>query len=85
LDVLRAKLGWSSDSDARAEVLARFTPVARAVFQDLAPSEQAQERAPATAVPDTLAEFESWYAGSRPAPFWVLFEQYIPETPRVDF
>jgi hypothetical protein len=36
-------------------------------------------------VPDTLAEFENWYAGSRPVLFWVLFEQYIPETPRVDF
>ena len=81
LEVLRGKLGWSSDSGARAEVLSRFAPVCQAVFRDLAPSEQAL----VATVPDTLAEFENWYAGSRPAPFWVLFEQYIPETPRVDF
>ena len=81
LAVLRGKLGWSSDSEARAEVLARFAPVAQAVLRDLAPSEQAS----VTTVSDSLAEFENWYAGSHPAPFWVLFEQYIPETPRVDF
>jgi hypothetical protein len=29
--------------------------------------------------------FETWYAATHPAAFWALFEQYIPETPRVDF
>ena len=26
-----------------------------------------------------------WYAATHPQPFWVLFETYMPETPRVDF
>ena len=36
-------------------------------------------------VPKALADFEAWYAGSHTQPFWVLFEHYMPETPRVDF
>jgi hypothetical protein len=81
LAVLRGKLGWSSDNEARAEVMSRFAPVAQAVFRSFAPSQQA----PVSTLSDSLAEFEDWYASSHPTPFWVLFEQYIPETPRVDF
>jgi hypothetical protein len=81
LAVLRSKLGWSSDSEARTEVLSRFASVCQAVFCNLAASEDA----PTTTVQNALAEFETWYAGSRKSPFWVLFEQYIPETPLVDF
>jgi hypothetical protein len=81
LAVLRSKLGWSSDSEPQAEVLSRFAPVGQAVFRNLA----ATEDAPATSVQQALAEFEAWYADHRPAPFWALFEQHIPETPRVDF
>jgi hypothetical protein len=34
---------------------------------------------------DALTEFERWYAETHPKPFWVLFENYMPETPVVDF
>ncbi|MGH6879958.1 hypothetical protein [Hypericibacter sp.] len=79
--MLRSKLGWSSDSEARTELLSRFAPVGQAVFHGLAPSEEA----PTAPVADCLAAFEAWYEGDRRTPFWILFEHYVPETPRVDF
>lgn len=81
--VLRAKLGWSSDSDARATVVSCFTPVAEAMFASLAPSDD--EDAPQPDVLKALAAFEAWYADTHPVPFWTLFENYMPETPVVDF
>lgn len=73
--LLRARLGWSDDSEARAEVLARFAPVAVALF------EMESEAAPEAA----LATFEEWYATTRQSAFWYLFEHYLPDTPLVDF
>jgi hypothetical protein len=81
--LLRAKLGWSSDSEARAAVLSRFAPVAQAMFASLAPSND--EDAPPPDVIAALSEFERWYGETHPNPFWILFENYIPETPVVDF
>ncbi len=79
--VLRARLRWDSESETRAAVLTHFTPVAQAIFADLKPSEEdgAMNVAPA------LAQFETWYAQTHPTPFWTLFDQYMPETPLVDF
>ena len=82
LATMRTRLGWSSDSEARSEVLSRFAPVAEAAFASLAPPEAETEEAD---VPKALADFEAWYAATRGSPFWILFEQYMPETPRVDF
>jgi hypothetical protein len=78
---LRVRLGWTTESEMRDEVLSRFAPVAQAMFH------AAQAPQPATpADPDSaLAAFEAWYAETRESPFWHLFEHYIPETPRVDF
>jgi hypothetical protein len=81
LAVLRGKLGWSTDSEARDAVFSHFASVAQAVFRDFAPPDDE----PIVSVQDALAEFETWYAGSHPSPFWILFEHYIPETPLVDF
>jgi hypothetical protein len=78
---LRARLGWNTDSEVRDAILLRFAAVARAVFQDLAPT----QTVPASPVWDALAKFESWYADRHEAPFWALFERYVAETPRVDF
>jgi hypothetical protein len=80
--VMREKLGWAADSAARDETLAQFVPVVRAAFATLAPPEAEAEQADVGAA---LARFESWYAATHPHPFWVLFETYMPETPRVDF
>ncbi len=81
--VMRAKLSWSSDSAARTEVLSRFVPVAQQVFANLVPA--GEDGAPLPDVIQALAEFEAWYRATRPNPFWMLFENQMPETPLVDF
>ena len=81
LAVLRARLGWESDSEARAATLARFALVAQAVFAGLKPDEEGS----GTNVPAALTQFETWYSQTHTTPFWTLFEHFIPETPRVDF
>ncbi len=81
LAALRARLNWESDSEARAAVLARFAPVAQAVFASLMPDDDNS----AADVAAALTQFETWYLQTHTAPFWTLFEHYIPETPRVDF
>ncbi|MDB5617160.1 hypothetical protein [Tardiphaga sp.] len=89
--VLRAKLGWVSDSEARIAVVSAFAPVAQAMFGSLAPAESADKlkSEPKSGLkPDVmaaLAQFEAWYLETHPGAFWVLFENYIPETPVVDF
>ncbi|MDC7786190.1 hypothetical protein PQJ75_03885 [Rhodoplanes sp. TEM] len=78
--MLRGKLGWSQDSEARSEVIERFATFAQALFRSLTSEDEPEPSAPAA-----LAEFENWYVENRHAPFWILFEHYIPETPLVDF
>jgi len=85
--VLRSRLGWATDSEARDAVQARFAPVAQAIVASLSPGAAdapAAEAADADVVA-ALAEFEAWYANTHPVPFWALFETYLPETPVVDF
>ena len=84
---MRTKLGWSGDSEApeieyrRATVLSRLVPVARQVCASVAPAGDA----PAPDVAGAMANFEAWYRETYPQPFWALFEQYMPDTPRTDF
>lgn len=80
--VLRAKLGWASDSEARVAVFSRFAPVAQAAFAALSLPAAAT---PQSDVGNALSAFEIWYQETHPGPFWMLFETYLPETPRVDF
>jgi hypothetical protein len=80
LKVLSDKLGWSLESPARSEVLSHFMPVSRSIFRSLAHPDE-PDSAP---VQDMLSAFEAWYADSHEAPFWALFDHYVPETPRVD-
>lgn len=73
--LLRTRLGWTSDSDARTEVLARFAAVALALSEaDAGGDPQA-----------ALAAFEDWYFETRQSPFWYLFEHYLSDTPLVDY
>jgi hypothetical protein len=85
LAVLRNKLGWESDSDARAAVLTRFAPVAQAIYSSYEEQQEQPDKSDQNAVSAALMAFEAWYAETHPTPFWVLFEHYIPETPRTDF
>jgi hypothetical protein len=79
--ILRAKLGWSDDSEARSEILTQFAPVARGLFAGIHPR-------PDETAPDILAllsAFEAWYESTHRGSFWDLFDQPMPETPLVDF
>jgi hypothetical protein len=80
---MRAKLGWWDEGEARAEVLSRFVPVTQQVFADRAPGVEGE--LPLADVLGALEAFETWYRETHPHPFWVLFENEMPETPRVDF
>jgi hypothetical protein len=82
LAVVRTKLGWSSDSEARTAVLSRLAPVAQAMFARITPPEKDE---PPPDIGKALADFEKWYGETHEQLFWVLFEHYMPETPRVDF
>lgn len=82
LTVMRNALNWSSDSAARQATLSDFAPVAAAVFINQAPNESEPPDADVLAA---LAQFESQYVERHGSPFWILFENYIPETPVVDF
>lgn len=81
LAILRARLDWSSDSEARSVVLTRFAPVVQGMFAALRPR-------PDSLAIDVLAlliEFEAWYEAAHRTSFWSLFEQPVPEMPLVDF
>lgn len=79
---LRDELGWSGDSEARNAVLDRFASVTRAVLRSL--GEHAAEDT-ATGVDEALAAFERWYGQTHATAFWALFDQYMTQTPLVDF
>ncbi|MGO8835044.1 MAG: hypothetical protein ACLQE9_19795 [Roseiarcus sp.] len=78
---LRVRLGWTTESEMRDEVLSRFAPVAQALFHAGQVPQEVERADPGGA----LVAFETWYAETRKSPFWDLFESYFPETPRVDF
>jgi hypothetical protein len=80
---MRAKLGWWDESEARTQVLSRFAPVAQQMFASLAPV--VEEKAPPPDVLAVLSQFETWYRETHPHPFWMLFENEMPQTPLVDF
>jgi hypothetical protein len=82
-EAVREALGWSVDGDARREVLDRFAPVAHAVLAESGGDELLSAAMPAVAT--ELAAFERWYAATHESPFWALFDQYVTETPVVDF
>ena len=66
--------------------LARFGAVARIlVAQRPATEEENPDEMQEADIGAALAAFEAWYAAVHGRSFWVLFEHYIPETPRVDF
>jgi hypothetical protein len=79
--ILRSRLDWADGSEAQLAILSRFAPVARTLFASLA--EGAKPDTPGAA--QALAEFEAWYEHTYRTPFWVLLEQHMEETPRVDF
>ncbi len=84
LSLIRSRFGWDEETPARAEVLAHFAPLARALHTAARPEEEGGDEAVADPA-NALSAFENWYAETRESSFWDLFEHYMPETPRVDF
>ena len=80
--ILRAKLGWSNDSEARSTILTRFATVVKGMFATLHP--QSDDAAPIDILA-LLRAFEAWYEETHRASFWNLFDQPMQETPVVDF
>ena len=81
IGILRTRLDWADGSETQLAILARFAPVARALFASLAECAKPDSSSAAQA----LAEFEAWYEHTYRTPFWVLLEQHMEETPRVDY
>ena len=80
--ILRAKLGWSNDSEARSATLTRFATVVKGMFATLHPPSEEAEPIDILAL---LGAFEAWYEEAHRASFWNLFDQPMQETPVVDF
>ena len=68
---------------ARRSGRQHFMPVVQRVFASFAPT--ADDGAPLPDVLDALTEFETWYRETHQNPFWMLFENQMPDTPLVDF
>jgi len=79
LALLRDRVNWSTVDEARSEVLSRFAGVVAAVSRGLTQPDDSPD-----SVAGTLAEFEAWYLDHRRNPFWMLFEQELPELPLVE-
>lgn len=83
---LRTRLGWADgEQGVRTEIAERFAPVCRALWEagrDRPVGKEVGETADAAL---ELAAFEEWYRDRVGSDFWLLFENHMPETPRVDF
>ena len=73
-------LGWDEIGPRQDLVLTRLTPVFEALQAAMA-----DDRDSPDAVQEALATFEDWYGAETGSDFYVLFDRYMPETPRVDF
>jgi hypothetical protein len=75
------ELGWSGASESQREVVERFAPVVREVWQ--ASRAETAEGAGA-AIERELAAFEEWFSSSRGAPFPSIMEGEVVELPLVE-
>ena len=75
------EFGWNADREDHKIVLANLEGPGRAIWSCLhGPAEN-----PVGTIADNLAAFESWYQAHAGQPFYVLFDQYVPQAPLVDF
>ena len=75
------ELGWSVISESHQVILTHMQPLAAAVQVCVS----APEELPATAVLHELETFETWFEQAHGKSFYVLFDQYVPQVPLVDF
>lgn len=83
LATLRARFDWTAEPDTpHGELAALFAPVCRALWR--AGRDQPGEAGEPPAG-EALAAFEQAYAARTGSSFWILFDNPMPETPRVDY
>ena len=75
------ELGWSVISENHQNILTRMQPLAAAVQACVS----APQELPASAVLRELETFELWFEQAHGKSFYVLFDQYVPQVPLVDF
>ena len=75
------EFGWNADREDHKVVLANLEGPGRAIWSSLHGSAEN----PVGAIADNLAAFENWYQTHAGQPFYVLFDQYVPQAPLVDF
>jgi hypothetical protein len=78
---LSQELGWQGESEAHKAILDEMKPLGRCVWQCVC----GVEPEPGVTVAAELDKFETWFEGKHGKPFYVLFDQYVPEVPVVDF
>jgi hypothetical protein len=78
---LREEFGWPAGSEAHKAILEEMKRLAVAIWQCVCETETGAVEA----VGVELANFEAWFEATRGSPFYALFDQYVPETPLVDF
>ncbi len=78
---VREELGWTGESAAYGAILDRLQPVGLIVWQCACGAESGTP----AAVHAELEAFETWFEDANGKSFYVLFDQYVPEVPVVDF
>lgn len=73
------EFGWDAEGERHKVVLDRVEMLGRTLHTH----NEMGEAGPS--VSEALKEFEAWYQEHAGEPFYALFDQYVPETPLVDF
>lgn len=86
------EIGWTGASEPQREVMARFAPVAVAIWRvavaasadPASAGEQEKEAAKPAEIDAAFADFEAWYAANRKGTFWNLMDQEPLNLPLVE-
>jgi hypothetical protein len=85
---LARELGWHETTEPRQKALVAWTPVAKAVWQEVRPATDGSAAAAdqsKPAVSEALATFETWYAQEFGSSYLALLDHELPEIPVVEF
>lgn len=80
---LANELGWEVQSERHAPVLDRLGELARTLWATTHHGGDTRHTSQSPVA--ALAAFEAWYQAHAGQSFYTLFDQYVPETPLVDF
>lgn len=72
------EFGWSGEAAGERVVLEQLKPVCAALYA--MPVDEAS-----SVILPRLRDFEAWFQSDRGVSFYALFDQYVQETPVVDF